>query len=124
MNTVPTIPPGDDFDKQVLYRAWMQSLPSAPVPSDFDQSVLRRAAKGSMTHWWGLAIVAAFLAVIFTITMIPGRSAPVVVRYVPTSPLPRVDLYQLPPAPVVEDTRFAEPQDIAPRRARYGVAGY
>lgn len=124
MNLVPTIPPGDDFDKQVLYRAWMQSLPSATAPADFDQSVLRRAAKGSMTHWWGLAIVTAFLAVIFTITMIPNRPVPVVVSYVPTSPLPVVDLYHLPPAPVVEDTRFAEPHVSEPARKRFGVAGY
>ncbi len=124
MNAVPTIPPGDDFDKQVLYRAWMQSLPSADVPADFDQTVLRRAAKGPLTHWWGLAIVAAFLAVIATITQLTDRPTPPVVSYVPASPLPSVDLYHLPPAPVVEETRYPDPQEVVPPRKRFGVAGY
>lgn len=123
MNTLPTIPPGEDFDKQVLYRAWMQSLPSATVPADFDRSVLKQASRGALSHWWGLAVVVAFLAVIATITMFPSRPEPVV-TYVPTSPLPLVDLYQLPPAPVVEETRFDKPNVASARRVRHGVAGY
>ena len=124
MTQIPTISAGDDFDKQVLYRAWVRSLPQPPVPDGFDATVLRAARSGALSHWWGLAIVVAFLAGVGGLTFFSTPSQVVRVSSVPPTPLPVVNLYHLPPAPAVEEIRFVEqPADAAPR-ARHGVAGY
>lgn len=128
MEQLPTIPPGDDFDRQVLYRSWMASMPSTDVPEGFDASVMKRARKGAMSHWWGIAVIAVFLAAVGVGTLLQDDTSVVHVRTVPVSPMPTVDLYDLHPVPVVEDDRFdREPVErTTPRStpAPYGVAGH
>jgi len=127
MEQLPTIPPGDDFDRQVLYRAWMSSLPAVETATSFDEAVLKRARKGSMSHWWGIAVIAVFLAVVGGLSLVPEPTVIVAVSRVPSSPVPLADLYDLKPVVVMEDTRFetqALPQaapDTMPEP--FGVAG-
>jgi len=128
MEQLPNIQPGKDFDRQVLYRAWMSSMPELETPAGFDSAVLKRARKGAMSHWWGIAVIAAFLAVVGGVTMLQDATSVVNVSYVPRSPRPLVDLLHLPPAPVTEDLRFAE-EDNAKRKPAstpvpFGVAGH
>ncbi len=128
MEQLPTIPPGEDFDRQVLYRSWMASMPSTTVPEGFDASVVKRARKGAMSHWWGIAVIAVFLAVVGVTTLLQDDTSVVQVTSVPLSPLPTVDLYDLQPVPVVEDERFNVDRTVQPTRrtapAPYGVAGH
>ena len=128
MEQLPNIPPGKDFDRQVLYRAWMASMPRVETPAGFDAAVLKTARKGAMSHWWGIAVIAVFLAAVGGLTLVQDHGSVVTVSRVPLGPKPMVDLTNLPPVPVVEDVRFSEPDKPVARRAAkpapFGVAGH
>lgn len=128
MKQIPNIQPGEDFDRQVLYRSWMASMPEVAAPAGFDAAVLKRTRRGAMRHWWGIAVIAVFLAVVGGVTLLQDSTSAVVVARAPQSPLPLVDLWNLPPATVTEDVRFAPPAEpvrrAVVRSAPHGVAGH
>ena len=103
-------------------------MPEVETPADFDTSVLKHARKGAMSHWWGIAVIAIFLAVIGTVTQLHDDASVISVSRVPQSPLPTVDLYALPPVPVVEDDRFeaagSRTRTVREAPVPYGVAGH
>jgi hypothetical protein len=119
---LPNISPGDGFEKEVMLRAWLQKLDKPEVPVGFDEAVLKSAKSGFP---WATVLVSVAVVALMILGGLywQSRPNPVDVVYVPQSPLPLTDLYNIPPAPVLEDERFkvVEPE---PQPVLHGVAGY
>ena len=122
MKDLPNISPKDGFDKEVMLKAWLQKLDKPAVPANFDEQVLKSAKAGTP---WGTIVTAVGAVLALVLAGLYWQSLPntVDVTYVPQSPLPVVDLYDLPPAPVAEDMRYQVVEELPPVEP-YGVAGY
>ncbi len=103
MNTkLPTTPVPDDFDEQVVIRAWMATLPQAEAPATFDGTVITRATS---TSGWTPVFVVLGLAAVLSLWL--GLRQPVVrVAHVPDVRNRPANLLHLPPAAVQEETRY------------------
>jgi len=122
MSKLPPISPDPNFDRDVMLRAWLGSMDQTVVPDGFDTSVLRSAKRTRL--WQGIASLLVLTMASVSVWMyVDKQPDPVRVSYVPQSPLPLVNLYELPPLEVKEDLRFID--TVKPVRPEpFGVAGY
>ena len=122
MNNLSPITPDPDFERQVMLRAWLSQLGDAPIPSGFDEAVLRSAKRRG--PW--KALITSVVAVVVVGSLwfaYESQPQPVRVTYVPQSPIPLQDLYNLPPLSVEVDARFTD-SSVKKAHAPVGVAGY
>jgi hypothetical protein len=118
MKDLPLVEPGHNFERDVLLRSWLAAMNDVPVPEDFDTVVdgaVHRVPLYRRPLPWILSAVVAVATLFFLST-----PSPVVV--IPREE-PTVDLYDLPPAPVVEHPVRVDSTPTR-KRARRVVAGY
>ncbi len=117
------ISPPEDFERRAVVRAWVSSVGHVPIPDGFEDRVMQQVHRKTVSTWftWSRVVFAVFsLAGLVAVTW----PAPDLVRvvYAPSTPLPLVDLYNLPPAPVTDMPQV--PTKAVPRPTRRVVAGY
>lgn len=135
MSALPPVTPPQDFDSAVLMRTLLSTLPTVAPPEAFEAEVLRTVHRPR----WTLKIVSALVGtLVITSTIFLVTNEPEIVRVKPRIDVdaPIVDLYDLPPVAVTQDTRH---KDLPPAvihklvarlrtkpvvRAPYGVAGH
>ena len=136
MSMLPPINPPEDFESTVLLRSLLTSLPSISPPDTFETQVLRSAQRPR----WTIKIVAAVAGTILVVSsfyILNNEPKLVVVKPSASVDAPQsVDLYNLAPVAVMQDTRYKDlPPAVIHRlaakikakpnmRAPYGVAGY
>lgn len=136
MSMLPPVNPPDDFESTVLLRSLLTSLPSIAPPETFETQVLRSARRPS----WTIKIVAAVAGTILVVSsfyIVNNEPKLVVVKpKAAVDATQSVDLYNLAPVAVTQDTRYKDlPPAVIYRlaakikakpimRAPYGVAGY
>lgn len=122
MNSLPSIEPPEDFERNVHVRSLLSTLPSVPPPQSFEGSVLRAAHRSGVKISLLIATIGAIGLAVggWWFTVQPDNVAvrvPVVVA--PTAVV-------APPAPIVVAPVLTKPAIKKKRVARkpHGVAGH
>ncbi|MBP7092577.1 MAG: hypothetical protein KBB72_00865 [Candidatus Kapabacteria bacterium] len=135
MSPLPPVSPPPDFENAVLVRSLLSALPTVPPPDAFESQVLLSVKRPK----WTLKIISAvvgIVAIVSTVYLLNSNSDVVVVRPQTVVDAPVVDLYNLSPVPVTQDTRHKDlPPEVIHKlaaklkavpvvRRPHGVAGY
>lgn len=121
MNSILPIPPvPEDFNQQVMLRAWLAELPAAPVPDNFDAGVVKRTGHGNL---WVINSILLAVAIGLGVWLAMAPKV-VAVVHVPDVRGSYVDLTRLPPAPHTEHPAINRRPVRKSARQLFGRAGY
>lgn len=135
MSTLPPIQTPDDFERTVYLRSLLSALPPIETPVSFENNVLKKA-RGSGSAYKLLIVATTVLALFGGVVWWTSQPDIVAVRAFHQIELPIVDLYDLPPVPVVQDSQYKDlPRAVVHKlavkmkvrpvvRAPHGVAGH